>query len=95
MDIKVNFVVGANGITSPSFPDGTVISNGEIDVYGDLNVVGISTLATILIGNGGISTTVYSSSYIGDGSGLAGIKTSSPSRVVGLKYIFSDPPLRS
>lgn len=95
MDIKVNDIVGSNGLTPPSFPDGLVISDGgRIDLYGNVAISGISTLSTLNIQQG-TSSLVNSSAYVGDGSGLTGISTSSPSRVVGLKYIFADPPLRA
>lgn len=95
MNIQVDSVVGSNGQSSPSFPEGIDIGQNIINNYGNLNLSGISSLSVIKA-NTSISDTVYSSSYVGDGSGLTGLTPSTtPSRIVALKYLLSDPPLRS
>lgn len=95
MNIKSDSVVGSNGVSSPNFPDGVNIGQNKLNHYGDSNFVGISTLANIN-SNTSISNVVYSTAYVGDASGLTGIvTTTTSSKVVALKYILSDPPLRS
>lgn len=95
MNIKSNSVVGSNGVSSPSFPDGMKMSGNIINNYGNLNLIGITTLSNINA-NTSISNVVYSTSYVGDASGLTGIvTTTTSSKVIALKYLFSDPPLRS
>jgi len=95
IDIKVDSIVGSNGESPPSFPEGINIGQNIINNYGNLNVSGISTIQTINVDTS-ISNTLYSSSYFGDASGLTGIDaTTTLSKVVALKYLLSDPPLRS
>ena len=97
MDIKVNSVVGSNEQSLPNFPDGVDIgSNSSISVHGHINVVGVTTLQSIFVESDASTANLYSDAYVGDGSQLTGIvTTTTPSKVIGLKYIFADPPLRA
>jgi hypothetical protein len=42
-----------------------------------------------------VSGIVTASTFVGNGSGLTGVQSISSSKSIALKYIISDPPLRS
>lgn len=79
-EIKVDRLVNRNDDGAPELSKGAVIPSGQI-----------------INGAGGISVTgiITASSFSGSGSGLTNLSVASPSKAIALKFILSDPPLRS
>lgn len=93
MNIKSNSVLSSNGLNSVNLPNSISIGSSLLNVYGNIHS-GVIT-ATTLTASSLTATTVSSSNCIGDGSQLSGLETTTVNRIIALKYIFADPPLRS
>ena len=97
MKIKSDSIVSSDGNNSVELPQGASLPSGsQISVEGGFNFSGVSTITTnsLLSTNANVSGIVTATSFIGDGSGL-NIPSVSVSKSIALKYIISDPPLRS
>lgn len=92
MNIKSNSIVSSNGNESVNLPNG--FSVGSIIVQGNLNLLGITTSQSVN-SNEIFATSVNVESLSGNGSGLTNTPNIQSSRVIALKYIFADPPLRA
>ncbi len=92
MNIKANSVVNYNGTGATELPNG--YSVGILTSQGNQNIIGITTIQTIS-GTSANCTTISVTSMNGNGSGLTGTTSIQNGRVIALKYIFADPPLRS
>lgn len=92
MNIKTNAIVNYNGTEPTELPNG--YSVGILTSQGNINISGISTIETIS-GTSLNSSTISVTSMNGDGSGLTNLPSLQNGRVIALKYIFADPPLRS
>ena len=92
MNIKTNSVIGSNGNKSVSLPNGFYV--GSLSAQGNLNITGITT-SEVLNTNGLNASIVNVSSISGNGSGLTGVPNLQSGRVIALKYIFADPPMRA
>lgn len=93
MNIKTNSVVNYEGTGSIELPNG--YSVGILTSQGNQNFTGISTIQTISAVNINSSTISISNGLNGNGSGLNNLPNIQSGRIIALKYIFSDPPLRS
>ena len=96
MNIKTNSVVGKDGNSATQLTYGATLPSGSrLNVQGNVNLTGISTVGLLSATNAVVSGIVTATSFIGDGSGLSNIASVSASKSIALKYIISDPPLRS
>ncbi len=93
MNIKSNSVLSSNGLNSVNLPNSISIGSSLLNVYGNIHSGIITT--TTLNANSLSATTVTSSNFVGDGRQLSGLETTTVNRIIALKYIFADPPLRS
>lgn len=97
MKIKSNSIVSSDGNNSVELPYGASLPSGsQLDIQGGFNFVGVSTITTnsLSASDANISGIITASSFIGDGSGLS-VPSVSVSKSIAIKYIISDPPLRS
>ena len=93
--INVNSIVGRFDEGPSQLPYGAIIPpSGTLIVNGNINHVGVSTLAQV---NADIvvSNSITALSFVGDGSQLTGLPTASQSKVVALKLIMDPLPFRS
>lgn len=99
MYIRSNSVVNYDETGPVELPESISIGSSVILVSGGLNLSGVSTFTTINATNISSSspstTTINASRFTGDGSQITGLTTISSSRIIALKYIFADPPLRA
>lgn len=92
MNIKANAVVGSTGNNSVNLSNG--FYGGSISLQGNIVIGGITTVG-ILSSTSLVTTTINVNSLSGNGSGLTNVPNIQTSRVIALKYIFADPPLRA
>ena len=96
MNIKTNSVVGNDGNSAIQLTYGATLPSGSrLNVQGNVNLTGISTVGLLSATNAVVSGIVTASTFVGNGSGLTGVQSISSSKSIALKYIISDPPLRS
>lgn len=93
MNIKSNSVLSSNGLNSVNLPNSVSIGSSVINIYGNIQS-GVITATTLTASSTNV-TTISSDNFIGDGSQLSGLETTTVNRIIALKYIFADPPLRS
>ena len=94
--IKVDSITDRNNSGQPTLTYGATLPSGSrLNVQGNVNLTGISTVGLLSATNAVVSGIVTATSFIGDGSGLSNIASVSASKSIALKYIISDPPLRS
>ena len=94
MYIRTNSIENYTGTGPVELPDSISIGSSVIPISGGLNLTGISTFADISASNIP-STTITATRFVGDGSQITGLSTTTSSRIIALKYIFADPPLRA
>lgn len=94
MNIKSNSVAGSNNLDAVNLPNSISIGSSIVNVFGNVQTTGVVTTTT-LNSNSVNTTTISSPNFIGNGSQLTNITTTNASKVIALKYILSDPPLRS
>jgi hypothetical protein len=96
MNVKTNSIVSSNGNDGVNLIDGAIIPAGsKLTVNGNINIAGVSTVGILSATNAVVSGIMTATSFIGNGSQLTNIPTVSISKSIALKYILSDPPLRS
>lgn len=85
--LKVNTIVDRNDSGQPSLPYGATIPSGElINVTGNINLTGISTVGFVTASFGSnISGVITATSFIGDGSALTAIPTATISKAIAFK----------
>lgn len=94
--LKVNSVTNRLNDGPPELTNGVIVPSGAIITSsGNLNLSGIVTIANVSSTSINVSGVVTATSFVGNGSFLSGIYPITKSRVIGLKYIFADPPLRA
>ena len=94
--IRVDSITDLNGTGATQLTYGATLPSGSrLNVQGNVNISGVSTVGLLSATNVSVSGIVTATSFIGDGSGLSNITTVSASKSIALKYIISDPPLRS
>jgi hypothetical protein len=95
MKIRSDSIVSADGSGPVKLTYGA--SSPQLNIQGDIdiNATGISTVEFLSATSINASGIVTATSFVGDGSGLTAIPSVSASKSIALKYIISDPPLRS
>lgn len=94
--LKVNTIVDRNDSGQPSLPYGASIPSGElINVNGNVNLTGISTVGFVTSSDASVSGIVTATFFIGDGSGLQAIPTATISKAIALKLLMDPLPFRS
>lgn len=91
MKIKTNAIVNSTG-------DGAVQFSNGLDVAGivtsfNTNFTGITTTTSISCNT--VSVTSANATLVGSGVSLTGLSDVTSGRIVGLKFILADPPLRA
>ena len=94
MYIRSNSIVNYNDTGPVEFPDSISIGSSVISTNGNLNLSGVSTFSSIN-GSSISASTVTANRFVGDGSQITGLATITSSKIIALKYIFADPPLRA
>jgi hypothetical protein len=85
--IRVNSIVSLNGTGPVELPYGaTIPSDGTLNASGNVNITGVTTIATIDATNIQ-ATTVSATSFVGDGSQLTGLPIVNDSKVIALTLI--------
>ena len=76
--LKVDSIRNRNDDGPPSLPKGTVPAGGTLGVNGDISVTGISTVGFLTTQH--VTTGVVTTSFVGDGSGLTSLQTTTASK---------------
>ena len=85
--VRVNSIVSLYGTGPVELPYGAIIpSGGVLNTPGNVNITGVTTIATINASNISAST-VSASSFVGDGSQLSGLPIVNDSKVIALTLI--------
>jgi len=93
---QTDSVVGKDGEGKVDLGNGASLPSGTtIDLQGSINVSGISTVSIISATSSVVTGVVTATNFVGDGSGLTGLTTTTASKNIAYHYIFADPPLRS
>lgn len=77
-----------------NLPNSVSTGSSVVNIFGNIETTGVVT-TTILNSSSINSTNISSPNFVGNGSQLTNITTTNASKVIALKYILSDPPLRS
>lgn len=95
--INVNFIVNKNEDGPVELTNGAIIpSQNTINLNGNLSVTGVLTSTNYKLQNVSCSGVITATSFIGDGSGLSNLPPpTTPSKIIALKYLLSDPHFRS
>ncbi len=93
--IKVNSISNRLDEGAPELTYGAIIPSGNlVSAAGNVNISGISTVATISATNIN-ATTVSATSFSGNGSQLTGLPIVNSGKIIALKLIFDPLPFRS
>ena len=88
MNIKTNSVVGNDGNSGIQLTYGATLPSGSrLNVQGNVNLTGISTVGLLSATNASVSGIVTATSFIGDGSQLTGVQSVSSSKSIALAII--------
>ena len=88
--IRVDSITDLNGNGPTELPYGATLPTGSsFDIQGNINVSGISTVGVISASSAVVSGIVTASSFVGDGSGLTGVKTVNAGKSIALAIIGS------
>ena len=94
--LKVNTITDRNNSGAPLLIHGSTFPpESQLNVQGNLNLTGISTVGFLSISNANVSGIVTASSFTGDGSGLVGVPVVSASKSIALKIVLDPLPFRS
>ena len=94
--LRVNTITDRNNIGPPSLTYGASFPSGsQLNIQGDINVAGISTVEFLSATSINASGIVTATSFVGDGSGLTAIPSVSASKSIALKILLDPLPFRS
>lgn len=89
-------VVGKDGEGKVDLSNGASLPSGTtIDLQGSMNVSGITTIGIITATSSVVTGVVTATNFVGDGSRLTGLSTTTASKNIAVHFILADPPLRS
>jgi len=95
--LRVNTIVDRNDSGQPSLPYGATIPSGQrINVNGNVNLTGISTVGFVTASSSSSVTGIVTAGFfVGNGSGLTAIPTATVSKAIALKLLMDPLPFRS
>lgn len=91
MDIKANAILNSTGDGPVEFTNGLSVSG--LVTSTNVNFTGVTTTGNISVNT--LSGTNVDAILVGSGSSLSGLSPVASGRIVGLKFILADPPLRA
>ena len=93
--LKVDSIRNRNDDGPPSLIKGATIPTGQpLKLNGNLNVTGISTVGFLTAQNATVGV-VTAGSFVGDGSGLTALQTTSAAKAYALRSLLDPLPFRS
>ena len=94
--IRVDRITDLNGTGATQLTYGATLPSGSrLNVQGNVNISGVSTVGLLSATNAVVSGIVTASTFVGDGSGLTGVQSVSSSKSIALKTILDPLPFRS
>ena len=94
--IKVDSITDRNNSGQPTLTYGAILPSGSrLNVQGNVNISGVSTVGLLSATNASVSGIVTASTFVGDGSQLTGLQSVSSSKSIALKTILDPLPFRS
>ena len=88
--LNVNTITDRNNSGAPELTYGATLPSGSrLNVQGNINVAGVSTVGLLSATNASVSGIVTATSFVGDGSQLTGIQSVGPSKSIALKLILN------
>ena len=93
--LKVDSIRNRNDDGPPSLLKGASIpSGGLLNVSGDLNITGVTTVGFLTAQNAAVGV-LTATSFIGDGSGLTSLQVVGPAKAYALRNFLDPLPFRS
>jgi hypothetical protein len=93
--LKVDSIRNRNDDGAPSLLKGATIPTGQpLKLNGDISVSGISTVGFLTVQNAHVGV-VTAGFFVGDGSGLTALQTTSASKAYALRILLDPLPFRS
>ncbi len=93
--LKVDSIRNRNDDGAPSLPKGASIPSGAtLTANGNLSVTGVSTVGFLTTQNATVGI-VTATSFVGDGSGLTALQTTSAAKAYALRTLLDPLPFRS
>ena len=93
--LKVDSIRNRNDDGPPSLLKGASIpSGGLLNVSGDLNITGVTTVGFLTAQNATVGV-LTATSFIGDGSGLTSLQVVGPAKAYALRNFLDPLPFRS
>jgi hypothetical protein len=86
--IRVDTITDLNGTGATQLTYGATLPSGSrLNVQGNVNLTGISTVGLLSATNANVSGIVTATTFVGDGSGLTGVQSASSSKSIALAII--------
>ena len=86
--IRVDSITDLNGTSATELTYGATLPSGSrLNVQGNVNISGVSTVGLLSATNAVVSGIVTASTFVGDGSGLTGVQSVSSSKSIALAII--------
>jgi hypothetical protein len=86
--IRVDSITDLNGTGATQLTYGATLPSGSrLNVQGNVNLTGISTVGLLSATNANVSGIVTATTFVGDGSGLTGVQSASSSKSIALAII--------
>ena len=93
--LKVDSIRNRNDDGPPSLIKGaTIPSGGLLNVVGDISISGVTTVGFLTTQHVSVGV-VTATSFVGDGSGLTALQTTSASKAYALRTLLDPLPFRS
>jgi len=86
--IRVDSISDLNGTGAVELTYGaTIPSTAKINIQGNINISGVSTVGFLTASNANITGIVTATSFVGNGSGLTGINVASAAKSIAFAII--------
>ncbi len=86
--IRVYSITDLNGTGANQLSYGATLPSGSrLNVQGNVNISGVSTVGLLSATNASVSGIVTASTFVGDGSGLTGVQSVDSSKSIALAII--------
>ena len=94
--LKVNSITNRNSSGQPTLTYGATLPSGSrLNVQGNVNVTGVSTVGLLSATNVSSSGIITATTFVGNGAQLQGLQTTTASKSIALKIILDPLPFRS